>query len=436
MKDCTNVLFVFDIACFCSIINVERVIILKKEFMAVILGCDENTYGFARYLHENYGIVPIALTTTLLEVCKNSQIIDITVDEKLHDYEHFIETLVELGKKLKKEYEKIFIVPCSDFYMEICSKGRDSLKDYENIFISYEKLKEFNDKISFYNMCERYDLPYPKTIIVTPENYKEKLKTVDFDYPVILKPNNSNSIEYLNASFEEKEKVYFVNSIEELTHKIEAVYDSSYQKELLIQKFVQGDDTNMRVLNVYSDRKGKVKVISLNQPILEEYHPATFGNYAAIISLEGMVPIMDKIKTFLEDVGFTGAANFDIKIDEVSKEYYLFEINPRPGRSSYVTTVGGASIQEAFVEDLVKNDLKEHFGNTREALWLNVPFLLVKKYVKNTQILEKVKSLKSQKKVIHTLKYNKDNSLKRKFVVYLQYARKIHYYPKYFIEKK
>jgi len=412
------------------------VVNLKKEFMAVILGCDENTYGFARYLHNEYGVVPIALTTTLLEVCKNSRIIDIVVDPKLHDYDHFVETLCTLGKKLKKEYEKIFIVPCSDYYMEVCSKARDSFKDYENVFISYDELKEFNDKVSFYKICEKYDLPYPKTITVTPTDYKKKVKTIDFDYPVILKPNNSNSIEYLKASFDEKEKVYFIDSFEELVHKIEAVYESSYQGELLIQKFVRGDDTNMRVLNVYSDRSGKVKVMSLNQPILEEYHPATFGNYAAIISIEGIVPIMDKIKTFLEDIKFTGAANFDIKIDEPTGEYYLFEINPRPGRSSYVTTCGGASIQRAFVEDLVKDDLQEHIGNEREALWLNVPMVLVRKYVKNEKILKKVNLLKKQKEVFHTLKYKKDNSLKRRFIVCLQYARKIHYYPKYFIEKK
>ncbi len=404
--------------------------------MAVILGCDENTYGFARYLHKEHGIVPIALTTTLLEVCKNSKIIDVIIDAKLHDYQHFVETLVDLGKKLKKEYEKVFIVPCSDYYMEVCSRAKAELTDYENVFIDYDRLKEFNDKISFYKMCEKYDLPYPKTVTLKPGDYKEKVKTIDFDYPLILKPNNSNSIEYLHASFPEKEKVYFIDSFDKLVHKIEAIYDSSYQGELLVQKFVQGDDSNMRVLNVYSDKTGKVKVMSLNQPILEEYHPSTFGNYAAIISIEGVVPIMNQIKAFLEDIKFTGAANFDIKIDEKTEEYYLFEINPRPGRSSYVTTCAGASIQRAFVEDLVENNLKEHIGNEKEVLWLNVPMMLLKKYVKNEDILKKVKDLKAKKAIFHTLKYEKDNALKRRFIVNLQYARKIHYYPKYYIEKK
>ena len=81
--------------------------------------------------------------------------------------------------------------------------------------------------------------------------------------------------------------MYFINDEAELRRTIENIYNSSYDGVLIIQKFVSGDDTNMRVLNVYSDRNGKVKVMSLGQPILEEYHPATYGNYAAIISIPG-----------------------------------------------------------------------------------------------------------------------------------------------------
>ena len=101
-----------------------------------------------------------------------------------------------------------------------------------------------------------------------------------------------------------------------------------------------------------------------------------------------------------------------------------------------MTTCAGASIQRAFVEDLVENNLKEHIGNEKEVLWLNVPMMLLKKYVKNEDILKKVKDLKAKKAIFHTLKYEKDNALKRRFIVNLQYARKIHYYPKYYIEKK
>lgn len=409
---------------------------MKKDFMAVILGSDDNAYGFARVFYEKYNVKPIAIAVAALEASKNSNIMDLIVDTKLHKQDYLMELLANLGNKLKKEFNKIFLVPCSDSYLEMLTIGREKLTMYENRFIDIDTLRKFNDKQSFYEMCDKYKLPYPKSVICTPKDYKEKLKKIDFGYPLILKPNNSNSIEYLEADFDGKEKVYFINGEEELKEKIELVYSSSYQGVLIVQKFVSGDDTNMRVLNVYSDKSGKVQVMSLGQPILEEYHPKTYGNYASIISVKGVIPIMDSIKNFLESVHFTGASNFDIKMDAKTKEYYIFEINPRPGRSSFFTTPAGASIQEAFVEDLVYNRLKPQIGNKEEILWMNVPKVLVRKYVKNADIVKKIDALTKEDKVYHTLFYDKDAAIKRRFITILHYTRKIHYFPRYFIEKK
>ncbi len=409
---------------------------MKKDFMVVILGSDDNAYGFARSLHDKYGIKPIALATTILEASKNTEIMDIRIDANLHNEEHLFSVLEDYGKRLKKEYKKLVLIPCSDAYMEMLARGKDRLQDYENKFVDINKLKEFNNKKSFYEMCDKYNLTYPKSLICNPNNYKDVIKKVDFSYPLILKPNNSNSSDYLDAEFSGKEKVYFINSKEELQDKIEKIYESSYQGYLIIQEFVSGDDTNMRVLNVYCDRSGKVRLMSLGQPILEEYHPKTFGNYAAIISVKGKIPIMDDIKKFLESIRYTGVANFDIKMDAKTKKYYLFEINPRPGRSSFFTTPAGASIAEAYIEDLVYDKQFEIIGNSNEILWMNLPMSLLKKYVCNTEIKEKILKLNKEGKVYHTLKYKKDSSLKRKMTVLIHYARKIHYYPKYYIEKK
>lgn len=407
-----------------------------KDFMAVILGSDDNAYGFARTFYETYNIKPIALATHIIEASRNSNILEIIVDSNLHDQRHLIQVLKKLAKKLKKDYKKLVLIPCSDAYMEMVSLGKNDLTDYENKFIDINRLKEFNDKKHFYEMCDKYHLPYPKSLTCTPSNYKKVLKNIDFGYPLILKPNNSNSFEYLDASFENKEKVYFIDSLKDLETKIANIYSSSYQDTLIIQEFVNGDDTNMRVLNVYCDKAGKVKVMSLGQPILEEYHPNTFGNYAAIISIKGIIPIMEDIKHFLESIKYTGAANFDIKVDSKTGKYYLFEINPRPGRSSYFTTPAGASLMKAYIEDLVYDNLKEQIGNTEEILWMNLPMVLLKKYVKDEKILNKVRKLRKEKKVYHTLIYKKDSSLKRKKTLLIHYARKMHYYPKYYIEKK
>lgn len=409
---------------------------MKKEFISVLLGSDDNVYGFSRSFNELYNVKPIALTTRILEPTRQSKILDIIVDEQVHEENHLCKVLCDLGKKLKKEYKKLILIPCSDSYMEMVVKIKDKLIDYENEFIDYKRLKEFNDKESFYKMCEKYNMLYPKTYICSKDNYENIVKSIDLDYPLILKPNNSNSSEYLSATFEGKEKVYFINSKEELLSKIKLIYSSTYKDTLIIQKYVNGDDTNMRVLNTYSDKTGKVKMMCLGQPILEEYHPNTYGNYASIISLKEHIPLMDDIKNFLESINYKGPANFDIKMDSETHKYYLFEINPRPGRSSFFTYYAGCSFAKCYVEDLIYNNLNENIDAKNEILWLNVPMSLVKKYVKNEDILNKVRKLKKEKKVYHTLIYKKDYSFKRRLLILKHYARKINYYPKYYIDKK
>ena len=408
---------------------------MKKDFIVVLLGSDENVYGFARSLHKSYKLKPIALTTFILEPTKNSKIIDFIVDEKIHEQKYFEEKLIKLGNKLKKEYCKIILVPCSDFYMEMISIAKDKLSMYENEFIDYKTLKEFNNKETFYKMCDKYDLPYPKSYIINKKDYNKVVDKLDINYPLILKPNNSNSEDYLEAKFNNKEKVYFIKSKEELLETIKNVYSSTYKDNLIVQEFVNGDDTNNRVLNVYSDKNGKVKMMSLGAPILEEYHPKTYGNYAAIISNTEHIELMDKIKKFLESINYKGASNFDIKIDSKTKKYYVFEINPRPGRSSFVATCAGKGFMDCYIEDLIYDNLEENIGAKKEVLWLNVPMKLIKKYVTNKEILKKIKKIRRKGEVYHTLRYKKDASLARIKIWYIQYARKIHYFPKYYRKK-
>lgn len=109
---------------------------------------------------------------------------------------------------------------------------------------------------------------------------------------------------------------------------------------MILQEFVPGGDEQMHVLNAYVDQHGRVQMMLLGQPLLEDPTPQSVGNYAAIIP-DSNLDLLRRVKGFLEDIGYVGPANFGMKVDPRTGEHKLFEINLRQGRSSYFTTLNG-----------------------------------------------------------------------------------------------
>lgn len=408
-----------------------------KEFKFVILGSDDNAYGMSRSIYEKYNEKPLLLCGRTLYPTEFSKIVEI---KKIKDFDKediCIENIKKVGKELKVDYEKLILVPCSDWYMEICIKHKKELETiYENKWNDYNMLQSFITKDKFYELCEKYNLKYPSTIIVKPNERKLAHTKVKFKYPLILKPNNSNSSEYLHATFEGKKKVFIINSEEELKRTISHIDESSYKDNLIIQEFVSGDDTNNVVINCYSDRNGKVVAMALGRAILEEYLPSVMGNYAAIISEPGYNELFKSIASFLENIKYKGFSNFDLKYDVNKKEYYVFEINYRQGRSSFFVNESGISLAELLVDDLVYNKKVTKIKYpTEKILWLNIPEYVAKKYIKNKKVNKEVRELIKNKKVVHTLKYRKDKNIKRSFIINRMYLSKIKQYMDYFVEK-
>ena len=96
------------------------------------------------------------------------------------------------------------------------------------------------------------------------------------------------------------------------------------EDNMIVQDYLPGDDTYMRVLTSYSDKHGKVKMMCLGHVLLEEHTPYGIGNHAVIIT-EYEPELMEKFKTLLEEIGYKGFSNFDIKYDCRDKKYKAFE---------------------------------------------------------------------------------------------------------------
>jgi len=408
----------------------------KQKFHPIILGSDENAYGIARAFHEKYNIISTALCSKQLIATRYTKIIEIIKIENFDKENIFIENLVKIAEEKLKNYEKLILIPCADYYTELVVKNKNIVEKYFcNKFISYDLWQRFGTKEKFYQVCDEYNyLSYPKTVICEKKDRLNILDSLPFDFPVMLKPNNSNNSDYLHSKFEGKKKVYFVWTKEEYINIINNMNKSDYNDNIIIQDFIPGDDTKARLLNCFSDNNGNVKFMCLGQPVIEEYAPSALGNYAAILT-DYNQEIFNKIKMFLENLKYVGFSNFDMKFDPKSGEYKFLDLNPRQGRSSFFMTAAGYNLAEFLVDNCVYEKNSEIIYANSDSLWLSVPKKIIFKYVENKEVLARVKKLIKEKKYKYTLLYNKDMNLKRFLRIKLFYRKHIKEYKKYFFKK-
>lgn len=351
----------------------------KLPFLPIILGSDENAYGCARLFYSRYRIKPVLICSKPLCATSYSSILYRTIVKDLDTNAVFSTKLPEILKAMKSHSDKLLLIPCSDYYAELTVRNMNALSEYiENPIISKDTFSRFNDKISFYNLCEKHGLPYPETIVSTPPSLLSSMPP--FPFPLVIKPSNSNSYSYLNSKIKDKKKVYFCKNITEYTKTLKNFRDSQYNDQIIVQPFIQGPDTSMRVINAYCDRTSNVRLLCAGQPLLEYCDPQSIGNYAAIKPVYDR-ELCDTAADFLEKIGYTGFANFDIKVDSQSGKFYFLELNPRQGRSSYFTHTAGANLMAEMVEDIIYNfpyQSRKYFY--RNGIWSNVPYHIVKKY--------------------------------------------------------
>lgn len=401
----------------------------NQDFIPVLLGSDINVYGMARSFHEAYGYRSVAVGKGVLGVCQNSKILEVRVTEpRLEEDAVFVRTLLDFAEGFSRP---LLLVPCGDNYIKLLVRNQDALRGrYVFSCIDEALLMRLSIKEHFYEVCQEHGFAFPKTDVCTADNYREK--TLPFDFPVIIKP--SNSVAYWNCDFPHKKKVFLAQSQTEFTQILQAIYGSSYHDPLILQEYIPGDDSQMRVLNCFSGTDGKVKLIALGNALLEEHSPQGIGSYAAILNSNDP-ELSRQIQSFLESLHYIGFANFDMKLDPRDHSYKLFEMNLRPGRSSYFVTAGGYNIAQWLAEDVFYQKALGLTVATNQALWTLIPKRIIFQYVKDPALLAQTKKLIRAGKIAHSYWYRKDRSFRR-WIAYLRnQLNYFHKYRKYFGHK-
>lgn len=400
----------------------------KADFLPVILGSDDNAYGMARAFHEQYGITSIIVTKGHILPTMHSKIVEKKIYEKLDEPEYFIKSMLDLYEELKERAHKLLVIASNENYAELAIRHEKELEPHYILpFISEELMDEVVYKERFYEICEEYGLDYPDTLIFKKGMDPEM--ELPFDFPLVVKP--SDSMTYFNAQFEGKKKAYVLHDKATFIKTIRQIYSSTYEDSLIIQDYIPGNDTVMRVLNAYVDQHGKVRMMCLGRVILEDYTPILIGNYVGIIGEENK-EIYAKYKKFLEEIGFRGYANIDLKYDRRDGKYKIFELNIRQGRSSYFVTANGYNMAKYLVEDRVYDRPAPTEYGSNNHLWHTVPKDLLIKYTMDEDLKKQVIDRFEKGEASSTLYYPKDLGLVRRFKLRSFYKDYYGRFEKYF----
>lgn len=399
---------------------------MDKKFIPLLFAGDINVCSVARAFHEQYGIVSSAYGKYPTGPCMDSKIIDYKANEKADEQETFLRLVQEFAAEHRDK--TVLLIGCGDSYVQLMSQNRDNFP--ENVIAPYIPIDLMNDLIhkeKFYAMCEKAGVDYPTTFV----HKKDMGLKVEppFEGPYIVKP--SNGIEYWRHPYPTQKKVYKEDSWKSVLRVLGDIYGAGYEDSVIIQNFIPGDDTYMRVLTNYSDKHGKVKMMCLGHVLLEEHTPHGLGNHAVIIT-EKNDQITRQFKTLLENIGYVGFSNFDIKYDRRDGKYKVFEINTRQGRSNYYVTGAGANIAKLVVDDRILDKPLDFQIVDNEHMFTVVPKKVAFTYIRPEEYREKMKRLIEQGKVSNPLKYAPDSSLIRKLRVFKNMHRHHAAFKKYY----
>lgn len=395
----------------------------SQSFIPVIVGTDINAYNMAISFHEAYGIHPILIGKQPMGFTDLS-----TVPEKIYIHddltERFPEILKELANSLKGRKKKLLLVGTNDAYVRLIIENEKTLKQhYHFSYITEDLMNQLQKKANFYKLCEEYGIETPTTHFY--DCSEEAPFSEEMIYPIIIKP--SNGIAYYDHPFPGQKKVYRVNSLEETNEVISKIKASGYRDELIIQDYIPGDDTYMWDSVLYLNKESKTQLVTFGQVVLQEHTATAIGNYTSVVTRYNK-EMMRKLQQFLEDVGYVGFANFDMKYDERDGKFKIFEVNIRQGRSSYYVTALGHNMAEYIVDDVLYDKEKPLTYLKEEYLFTVVPRVVLNNFVEDETVKNDVKRLLKEKKWGNPLFYKKDKSFKRKFYLLL---RQINYYRKY-----
>jgi predicted ATP-grasp superfamily ATP-dependent carboligase len=215
------------------------------------------------------------------------------------------------------------LIPCRDEYVWWLSDYQEKIQDHAYFLLPpSDVLMRLSDKVQFYTWAMENQLPIPTTHFI--HNFEELDRAEkELSFPVVIKPPR-HTVEWMLATG--GHKVFKADDAETLRDLAE-----KYLKVagvFILQTWIEGPDANMHSFFSCLDRQGNTLTSCVIAKKLRQWPPDI-----GVGALSMQVHIEEVENTALEllrKVGYIGPSSVQFKQDEVSKKFYIIEVNTRP----------------------------------------------------------------------------------------------------------
>lgn len=399
----------------------------RDDFRPVIIGGDLGAYAVGREFYEAFGVRPICVAPGPLSAISRSSIFDVHTVAKM-DLEHIGDAIEDIARSMPGK--RVFVTSNMDLHVHNIARLAPNVPANVRVLAApLSAIETINDKDAFERLAREHGVPLPRTRTVSLAE-GEAIEPWGGDFPVIVKA--ASSMDFVPMRSIGFDKVYLLESQESVDDLFRRLREAGFMGSMIMQQLVYGDDTCKRSLTVYLDRNGSCTLYTGAQVLLEDHKPDMIGNPVTMVTRALDLPFGDGLIELLRSVGWTGPANFDLKVDERTGETFVFECNPRLGRNSYYVAASAVNPMWLAVKDLLDEEVPELYTHRETALYSVVPVKLALRYL-DGPLADEVRDLVRAGRAVNPTQAPFEHGLYRNLIeaaVRANYYRKFkRYYP-------
>ena len=380
--------------------------------LPVLLGTDVGTYSFARMFHEYFGCRSLTLSGTPRGPINHSSILTNVFLGRggMLDRGGVVRALEDIARKHPEQRPLLMTFGDADVALALEHRERLEGAGYVIPLADREIVERANSKTELTRICQELGLAVPTTVELNAADGEETWRThlATLTYPAILKPRDGGTV-FVDRLFPGQKKVYNIANPGEAVAAMAQLVEHGFGGVMLAQDMILGGDEASWIVTGYRNRSGVVTTIATGRQVVA-LHQSNFIGNASIIHVTDNPGLRNMATTVCQKLRLRGLFSIDIKIDARSGVPYLLDVNPRWGRGSYFSVVGGTNMARDIVADFVDGEDAEPVVASSEGIYHFVPLSVTKHWVRDREL---ARSLKGIKNVVHPLSYGADLHPKR-----------------------